>query len=130
MSPEEQTPTEATSPRLTQEQRPLQETPDLTLRTAEEQAQQYPHSTHQGPDLHKRVKKIEHFIKGITQDGFADILAENTTFRGETTALKDRIQELEETLENIKNHLDELCKERRVSTIQSNPTRKKRAVPQ
>ena len=75
-------------------------------------------------------RKIEHFVKGITQNGFADVLAENTTFRSETAVLKDRIQELEETLENMKNRLDELCKERRVSTIQSNPARNKRAVPQ
>ncbi|KAF4772610.1 hypothetical protein HAV15_011195 [Penicillium sp. str.  len=127
---EEQTPTEATSPRLTQEQRPLQETPDLTPRTGKEKAQQYSHSTHQDPDLHKRVKKIEHFIKRITQDGFADVLTENAALLSETTALKGRIQELEGTLENMKNRLDELCKERRVSTIQSNPARKKRAVPQ
>lgn len=33
---EKQNPTEATSPRLTQEQRPLHETPDLTPRTDKE----------------------------------------------------------------------------------------------
>lgn len=75
-------------------------------------------------------RKIEHFIKRITQDGFADVLTENAALLSETTALKGRIQELEGTLENMKNRLDELCKERRVSTIQSNPARNKRAVPQ
>ncbi|KAJ5500686.1 hypothetical protein N7453_009737 [Penicillium expansum] len=85
-------------------------------------AQQHSHSTHQGPE------KIEHFIKGITQDGFAEVLAENMASLSEITALQNKVQELEETLENMKNHLDKLCKERRVSTIQSNPARKKRAV--
>ncbi|CAP91139.1 hypothetical protein PCH_Pc13g00700 [Penicillium rubens Wisconsin 54-1255] len=80
--------------------------------------------------LHKRVKKIEHFINGITQNGFADVLTENATLLSETTALKDKIQELEETLENMQARVDELCKERQVSTVQNNPARKKRAMPQ
>jgi regulator of replication initiation timing len=75
-------------------------------------------------------RKIEHFLNGITQNDFADVLTENATLLSETTALKDRIQELEETLESMKARLDELCKEKRVSTIQDNPARKKRAMPQ
>lgn len=75
-------------------------------------------------------RKIEHFINGITQNGFADVLTENATLLSETTALKDKIQELEETLENMQARVDELCKERQVSTVQNNPARKKRAMPQ
>ena len=75
-------------------------------------------------------RKIEHFLNGITQNDFADVLTENATLLSETTALKDRIQELEETLESMKARLDELCKEKQVSTIQDNPARKKRAMPQ
>ncbi|KAI2734177.1 hypothetical protein DTO013E5_10063 [Penicillium roqueforti] len=93
-------------------------------------AQQSSRSTQQNQDLHKRVKKIEHFINGITQNGFADVLTENATLLSETTALKDKIQELEETLENMQARVDELCKERQVSTVQNNPARKKRAMPQ
>ncbi|OGE46691.1 hypothetical protein PENARI_c136G12001 [Penicillium arizonense] len=72
------------------------------------------------------LEKIEHFINGITQDGFADVLTENATLVRETTALKGRVQELEETQENMKARLDELCKEKQVSTIQDNPVRKRR----
>jgi prefoldin subunit 5 len=57
-------------------------------------------------------------------------LTENATLLSETTALKDKIQELEETLENMQARVDELCKERQVSTVQNNPARKKRAMPQ
>jgi prefoldin subunit 5 len=57
-------------------------------------------------------------------------LTENATLLSETTALKDKIQELEETLENMQARVDKLCKERQVSTIQNNPARKKRAMPQ
>ncbi|KAJ5230938.1 hypothetical protein N7489_011646 [Penicillium chrysogenum] len=120
---EEQKPTRTTSSRL-------KETPDLTSRTKDEKAQHSSRSTQQNQDLHKRVKKIEHFLNGITQNAFADVLTENATLLSETTALKDRIQELEETLESMKARLDELCKEKRVSTIHDNPARKKRAMPQ
>ncbi|KAJ5230989.1 hypothetical protein N7489_011697 [Penicillium chrysogenum] len=126
---EEQKPTSMTS-RLMQEQRRLKESPDLITRPKDEKARHPPRSTQQTPDLHERVKKIEHFINGITQDGFADVLTENATLLRETTALKDRIQELEETQENMQARVDELCKERQVSTIQNNPARKKRAMPQ
>ncbi|CDM36510.1 hypothetical protein PROQFM164_S05g000343 [Penicillium roqueforti FM164] len=109
----------------------LKGNPDLGSRAKyEKAAQQSSRSTQQNQDLHKRVKKIEHFINGITQNGFADVLTENATLLSETTALKDKIQELEETLENMQARVDELCKERQVSTVQNNPARKKRAMPQ
>ncbi|KAF4768520.1 hypothetical protein HAV15_002965 [Penicillium sp. str.  len=121
---EEQQPTRITSSRL-------KENPDLATRTKDEKAvQQSSRSTQQNQDLNKRIKKIERFINGITQDGFADVLTENATLLSETTALKDKIEELEETLENMQARVDELCKERQVSTIQNNPARKKRAMPQ
>ncbi|KAF4765895.1 hypothetical protein HAV15_010572 [Penicillium sp. str.  len=121
-------------------------------------AQQSSRSTQQNQDLHKRVhsllssladpccgtflesepafqvsksdRKIEHFIYGITQNGFTDVLSENAALLIETTALKDKIQELEETLDNMQARVDELCKERQVSTIQNTSARKKRAMPQ
>jgi hypothetical protein len=37
-------------------------------------------------------------------------LSENAALLIETTALKDKIQELEETLENMQARVDELCK--------------------
>ncbi|KAJ5882280.1 uncharacterized protein N7529_000952 [Penicillium soppii] len=124
---EEQQPTRITSSRL-------KGNPDLASRAkdekAAEQSLQSSRSTQQNQDLNKRIKKIEHFINGITQDGFVDVLTENATLLSETTALKYKIQELEETLENMQARLDELCKERQVSTIQNNPARKKRAMPQ
>jgi regulator of replication initiation timing len=78
----------------------------------------------------KSDRKIEHFINGITQNGFTGVLSENAALLIETTALKDKIQELEETLENMQARVDELCKERQVSTIQKPSARKKRAMPQ
>lgn len=79
----------------------------------------------------KSDRKIEHFIYDITQNGFTDVLSENAALLIETTALKDKIQELEETLENMQARVDELCKERQVSTtIQNTSARKKRAMPQ
>lgn len=81
--------------------------------------------------MSKSDRKIEHFIYDITQNGFTDVLSENAALLIETTALKDKIQELEETLENMQARVDELCKERQVSTtIQNTSARKKRAMPQ
>ncbi|KAJ6022351.1 hypothetical protein N7499_002885 [Penicillium canescens] len=133
---EQQKPTSMTS-RLMQEQRRLKETPDLTALPKDEKgsfavdpANPRVSSYHAGGwlycadlaigSLHERVN--------ITQDGFADVLTENRTLLRETTALKERIQELEETVENMKARLDGLCKSRQVSTFQENRARKKRAM--
>ncbi|OQE45618.1 hypothetical protein PENNAL_c0266G02445, partial [Penicillium nalgiovense] len=74
-----------------------------------------------------RKRKIENFISDIQQNGFTDMLAENATLLSETTALRDRIQELEESQETMRARLNELCKVSGVSTVQSDPKRRKRA---
>ncbi|KAK9847357.1 hypothetical protein MYU51_019577 [Penicillium brevicompactum] len=83
----------------------------------------------QDSDMNTRVRKIENFISDIQQNGFADMLAENATLLSECTVLKDRIQELKGSQETMIARLDELCKVNGVSTVQSDPTRRKRARP-
>ncbi|OQD94871.1 hypothetical protein PENSOL_c023G10959 [Penicillium solitum] len=126
MSPEqEQNPQEAASSRH-KHQPPLQEMPSYSSQLKSALAQK---ASLQDSDMNTRVKKIENFMSDIQQNGFADMLAENTTLLSETTVLKDRIQELEESQETMRARLNELCKVNGVSTVQSDPKRRKRARP-
>ncbi|CAG8285000.1 unnamed protein product [Penicillium salamii] len=124
-SKQEQNPQDAASSRH-KYQPPLQEMPSYSSQLKAALAQK---ASHEDSDINTRVKKIENFMSDIQQNGFADMLAENTTLLSETTVLKDRIQELEESQETMRARLNELCKVNGVSTVQSDPKRRKRARP-
>lgn len=74
-------------------------------------------------------RKIETLVSDIQWKGSSDISAEHATLMSENTALKDRVQKLEEAQETMRTRLNELCKVNGVSTVQSDPKRRKRARP-